>query len=59
MNSGQYMEEGIDMSVEICKYDKNIYNYYAKLLMNEVISSQRIYEKYLEPAIRNLKIHYF
>ena len=47
MNSGPYMEE-IDMSVEICKYDKNIYNYYAKLLMNEVISSQRIYEKYLQ-----------
>ena len=47
------------MSVEICKYDRDWDNFYAKLVMNEVISSQRMYEKYLKSAMIELKIHYF
>ena len=47
------------MSVEICKYDRDIDNYYKELLMNEVVCSQRIYEEYLKPATIELKIHYF
>ncbi|MDE6567340.1 MAG: hypothetical protein K2K70_06375 [Lachnospiraceae bacterium] len=47
------------MSVEICKYDRDIYDDGAKMLMNAAISSQSMYDKYLEPAVQELKIRYF
>ncbi|MBE5959439.1 MAG: hypothetical protein E7254_11335 [Lachnospiraceae bacterium] len=46
------------MSVGLFKYDGNIYNS-AKLIVSENISSQEIYDKYLEPAIKKLGIIYF
>lgn len=58
MNSGPYMEE-IDMSVEIFKYDRDIYDSSAKMIVNAGVSSQRMYDKYLEPAVRELHIRYF
>ena len=47
------------MSVEICKYDRDWDNFYAKLVMNEVISSQRMYKKYLKSAMIELRTYYF
>ena len=58
MNSGQFME-GNDMSIEICKYDRDWDDLYADLLMNEIISSEPLYYKYLAPAIKELGIQHF
>lgn len=46
------------MSVGLYKYDGNI-NDNTKLILSENIASQKIYCKYLEPAIEELNIHYF
>ena len=46
------------MSIGLYKYDGNIYDD-AKEIISENIASQRIYEKYLEPAIEELSIYYF
>ena len=46
------------MSVGLYKYDGNIYDD-AKEILSENIASQRMYEKYLEPAIEELNIYYF
>lgn len=46
------------MSVGIYKYDGNIYEDENEV-MSENIASQRMYEKYLEPAIAELNIHFF
>ena len=58
MNFGQFMEEN-DMSVEIFKYDRDIYDDAANMLRSAGISSQAIYDKYLEPAVKELNIRYF
>ena len=60
MNSGQSME-GNDMSmlIEICKYDRDWDDFYAKVLLNKIISTEAIYDKYLAPAIKELGIQYF
>lgn len=58
MNFWQFME-GNNMSVEIFKYDRDIYDSGAKRLMSAGISSQEIYDKYLDPAVQELKIRYF
>ena len=46
------------MSIGLYKYEGNIYDD-AKEILSENIASQRIYEKYLEPAIEELSIYYF
>lgn len=46
------------MSVGLYKYDGNIYDD-AKEILSENIASQRMYDKYLEPAIEQLNIYYF
>jgi len=46
------------MSVGLYKYDGDIYHD-AKEILSENIASQRIYEKYLKPAIKELNIYYF
>ena len=48
----------IGMSIGLYKYDGNIYDD-AKEILSENIASQRMYEKYLEPAIEQLGIYYF
>lgn len=45
------------MSVDIYKYDDNIYDD-ADEIVSEVIASQRIYDKYLSKAIKELGIAY-
>ncbi|SHI23244.1 hypothetical protein SAMN02745229_02261 [Butyrivibrio fibrisolvens DSM 3071] len=45
------------MSVDIYKYDDNIYGN-ADEIVSEVIASQRIYDKYLSKAIKELGIAY-
>lgn len=46
------------MSVGLYKYNGNIF-YDAEEILSENIASQRIYDKYLEPAIEELNIYYF
>lgn len=46
------------MSVGLYKYDGNIYDD-AKEILSENIASQRMYDKYLKPAIEQLDIYYF
>lgn len=47
------------MSVELFKYDGNIYDEDAEVILYKPIATQRIYNKYLEPAIEELNIRYF
>lgn len=47
------------MSVEICKYDRNIYDGASNLLMDAGLFSQATYDEYLEPAVKELNIRYF
>ncbi|MDE6566189.1 MAG: hypothetical protein K2K70_00475 [Lachnospiraceae bacterium] len=49
----------MSMLIEICKYDRDWDDFYAELLMNEIISSEDMYYKYLDPAIKELRIQYF
>lgn len=51
------MEE-IRMSVGLYKYDGNIFDD-AEEILSENIASQRMYDKYLAPAIEELNICYF
>lgn len=46
------------MSVGLYKYNGNIFDD-AEEILSENIASQRIYDKYLEPAIEELNIYYF
>ncbi|MBD5089550.1 MAG: hypothetical protein HDT30_12230 [Clostridiales bacterium] len=46
------------MSVGLYKYDGNIFDD-AKEILSENIASQRMYDKYLKPAIEQLNIYYF
>lgn len=46
------------MSVGLYKYDGNMFDD-AEEILSENIASQRMYDKYLEPAIRELNIYYF
>lgn len=46
------------MSVGLYKYDGNIFDD-ADEILSENIASQKMYEKYLEPAIKELSIYYF
>lgn len=46
------------MSVGLYKYNGNIYDD-TEAVLSENIASQKMYEKYLEPAIKELNIHYF
>lgn len=46
------------MSVGLYKYDGNIFDD-ADEILSENIASQKMYEKYLEPAIEELSIYYF
>lgn len=46
------------MSVGLYKYNGNIFDD-AKEILSENIASQRMYDKYLEPAIEELNIYYF
>lgn len=46
------------MSVGLYKYAGNIFDD-AEEILSENIASQRMYNKYLEPAIKELNIHYF
>ena len=46
------------MTVGLYKYDGNIYDD-AKEIISESIASQSMYEKYLNPAIKELHIAYF
>lgn len=50
--------EKIDMSVGLYQYDGNIFDN-AEEILSENIASQRMYDKYLEPAIKELNICYF
>ena len=47
------------MSVGLFKCDGNIYDKNSKIIMSENIASQRIYDTYLDPAIKELNIKYF
>ena len=47
----------MSMLIEICKYERG--NMYGKLLMNKIISTEELYYKYLDPAIKELGIQYF
>ena len=49
----------MSMLIEICKYDRDWDDFYAELLMNEIISSEDMYYKYLDPAIKELGIQHF
>ena len=51
------MEEN-RMSVGLYKYNGNIFDD-SKEILSENIASQRMYNKYLEPAIEKLNIYYF
>lgn len=46
------------MSVGLYKYNGNIFDD-AEEILSENIASQRMYDKYLEPAIKELNIYYF
>lgn len=46
------------MSVGLYKYDGNIFDD-AEEILSENIASQKMYDKYLEPAIKELNIFYF
>ena len=46
------------MSVGLYKYDGNIFED-AKEVLSENVASQRMYDKYLQPAIKELSIFYF
>lgn len=46
------------MSVGLYKYKGNIFDDTEEVL-SENIASQRMYDKYLEPAIKELNIYYF
>ena len=46
------------MSVGLYKYNGNIFDDVEEIL-SENIASQRIYDRYLEPAIEELNIFYF
>lgn len=46
------------MSVGLYKYNGNIFDD-SKEILSENIASQRMYNKYLEPAIEKLNIYYF
>lgn len=46
------------MSAGLYKYNGNIFDD-ADEILSENIASQKIYEKYLEPAIKELNIYYF
>lgn len=46
------------MSVGLYKYKGNIFDDTEEVL-SENITSQRMYDKYLEPAIKELNIYYF
>lgn len=46
------------MSVGLYKYNGNIFDD-AEEILSETISSQKMYDKYLEPAIKELHIYYF
>lgn len=46
------------MSVGLYKYNGNIYDD-AEEILSENIASQRMYDKYLKPAIKELNISYF
>ncbi len=46
------------MSVGLYKYNGNIFDDTEEVL-SESIVSQRMYDKYLKPAIEELNIHYF
>ncbi len=46
------------MSVGLYKYEGNIYDENAKLVLSENIASQRFYEKYWEKAIKELNIKF-
>ena len=46
------------MSVGLYKYDGNIFDD-AEEVLSENVASQRMYDKYLQPAIKELSIFYF
>jgi len=46
------------VSVGLYKYKGNIFDN-AEEVLSENIASQRMYDKYLEPAIKELNIYYF
>ena len=46
------------MSVGLYKYAGNIYDD-AEEILSESIASQRMYDKYLKPAIEELRLYYF
>lgn len=46
------------MSIGLYKYNGNIFDD-SKEILSENIASQRMYNKYLEPAIEKLNIYYF
>lgn len=47
------------MSVGIFKFYGNIYDKDAEIVMSANIASERMYNRYLEPAIEELHIHFF
>ena len=49
----------MSMLIEICKYDRDFDDFYKKLLMSKIISTEELYYKYLAPAIKELGIQYF
>lgn len=49
----------MSMLIEICKYDRDWDDLDAKLLMNEIITKEELYYKYLVSAIKELGIQYF
>lgn len=52
------MWEGVEMSVGLYQFNGNIYDD-AEEILSESIASQRVWERYLEPAVEELKIQYF
>lgn len=49
----------MSMLIEICKYDRDWNDFYAEVIMNKIISTEELYYKYLDPAIKELGIQYF
>ena len=58
MNSGQFME-GNNMSIEICKFDRYIYDDDAEIIASVGVSSERKWYQYFEPAVNELNLCYF
>ena len=47
------------MSVGLFKYDGDLYDRNSKEILSEPVASERMYMKYLGPAIEELNIQYF